>query len=358
MVYKITPENLFTYPKITGLVDLPTTGREEFLDQFTQTWLENVLIEFFSDGIKKILPHRIRPWSKVFSVETNKNGSFFLKTPAAEFCQEGLIQKLVIDRFHSNITIPVLTRNRENGAFLMPMLTGNSLRVIAREKFDETFVENIACRIGEFQKNIRECITDFGKLNIPKWTSEAIISECKVIIQKSRFLSHSSLSIKNLDYFRSLLPAIHQKLDLLVNLDKGLSLDHGDFQDNNIFISEDRILFMDWADASISIPSFTIGTYCHSLLLAHPNIENKTKLIQNILLKYYFELIGTEYQDFPKYHAMLIHVLYPIICILKVGRLLNLKQKSSDKYASTIIDYWISIIISFTNFYGDKPLCN
>lgn len=55
-------------------------------------------------------------------------------------------------------------------------------------------------------------------------------------------------------------------------------------------------------------------------------------------------------------HISLVHFLYPVICVLKVGRLLNLKDKKSDKYASAITDYWIRSIVSFADFYRYNAL--
>lgn len=357
MISNKSINKIFTYPKFAGLVNSAIKEVEVSLDLETQFWLEEILVEYFNDGIKKISRHHIRPWSRVFKVETNRNGLYFLKIPAAEFYQEAQIIEC-IKSFHSDITTNILALNKPNGAFLMAALDGETLRAKVRKQFDQLILEDSAARIGEFQNYIREYLSDFEQLKIPKWTSETIIEDCESLIQNSRFLFYTGLSSTDIVEFRSLFPSIREKLTILTGFDNGLSIDHGDFQDNNIFISKDCILFMDWADACISIPSFTIGTYCHSILLAHPGITNKPELIQNILAKYYFNLLGSEYKELHEWHISLVHFLYPMICILKTGRLLNLEDKKSDKYASTIVDYWIRIVISFTGAYRDKSLRN
>jgi hypothetical protein len=357
MVSNKSISNLFTYPKFAGAVNLTIEETEVSVDQVTRSWLEDSLMENFNDGIKKISPYRIRPWSQVFIVETTRSKSYFLKIPAAEFDKEAQISEL-IKRFYPDNTPTILARNETNGAFLMDTLDGDTLRAIVRKQFDQTTLEDGALGIGEFQKNAREFIVDFDKLDIPKWTPEKIVKDCVLLIQNSRFLMHSDLSSKSLTEFRSLFPSIQEKLNILNDYDQGLSIDHGDFQDNNIFISEGRMVFMDWADASISIPSFTIGTYCHSALLAHPQITDKTSFLHNTLTKYYFSLLKVKFSNFHHAHVSLVHFLYPMICILKVERLLRLEEKNTDKYASTIIDYWIGIVISFSEAYRDQSLRN
>lgn len=357
MIYNKLIEQIFIYPKFVDQVNLVTKGLEVDLDQENRFWLENILAEYFNDGIKKISPYRIRPWSQVFEVETSRNGLYFFKIPAPEFDKEAQIAKL-LESIVPNITTKVIARNEINGSFLMAALEGETLRVELRQKFDQSILEDSAARIGRFQKNIRQHISDFEQFDIPKWTPKTIIEDCDLLIQNPRFLFNTSLSGADIEEFRLLFPSIQEKLAALTKFDNGLSIDHGDFQDNNIFISENRILFIDWADTCISIPSFTIGTYCHSILLANLAITNKTILIEKLLAKYYFNLLDYEYDKLNQCHILLVHFLYPVICVLKVGRLLHLEGKTSDKYASTIIDYWIRIIISFSGVYRDKSLPN
>lgn len=349
--------SLFTYPGLTGLVEISTEDVELFFNEQTRFWLEKVLNENYSDGIKRVSPYRIRPWSQVFTVETIRGGFYFLKIPATEFYQEAKIIEL-IENLGLDITVCILARNKINGAFLMDALEGDTLRTITRKQLNESIFEDSAVRIAEFQKSARDHVSDFEKVGIPKWTAKTILKDCEILINHSRYLSHSGLSSKSISEFRSLLPAIYEKLSILSGFDKGLSIDHGDFQDNNIFVSKDRVFFMDWGDVNISIPSFTIGTYCHSILLAHANISNKPKLVRNILSKYYFNLLGFEYDKLHQCHVSLVHILYPISCILKVGRLFNADNKKLEKYASTIIDYWIGIVISFSDAYHDESLSN
>ncbi len=357
MVTNLSISDLFTYPKFSRLVNLPTEGEGISLDQNTRIWVESILVKHFNDEIKIVSPYRIRPWSQIFKIETIHKGLFFLKIPASEFRQEAQIVEL-IEHFDSDITVKILARNENNGSFLMAALDGETLRATARKHLDPIMLEDGASIIGKFQKKAREFISEFEKLDIPKWTPKIIIENLEALINDSRFLFHSEISNESINELRSLFPFIQEKLDILIDFDHGLSIDHGDFQDNNLFVSEGRMLLMDWADSTITIPSFTIGTYCHSLLLAHPNIADKYKLIHNVLETYYFELIGLEYHELYQCHALLVHFLYPVICILKVERILNLQVQESDKYAAAIIDYWIRVVISFAEVYRNQSLRN
>jgi thiamine kinase-like enzyme len=357
MIYDKKIKKIFTYPKLTDLVN-PTTKEDEVpLDQEIRVWLNDILKEYFDDGIKKISYHRIRPWSKVFKVETKRNGLYFLKIPASEFSHEGQIIE-AIERYHPDVTIKVLARNKTNGSFLMAAFDEETLRSKLRKHFDESILVDSAAKIGKFQKDAREYISEFEQLGIPKWTSGTIIEYCELLIKNPRFLIHTGLSGKDIAAYRSLFPFIREKISILTMFDNGLSIEHGDFQDNNILISKNGSLFIDWGDANISTPSFTIGTYCHSIILAYPNLINKPIFIQNILAKFYLNLLGRELDELHECHIPLVHLLYPMICILKTGRLFNLEDKKTDKYASTIVDYWIRIVISFTDAYCDKSLCN
>lgn len=355
MKHDRTASKIFIYPKFESLVNLTTN--EVTLDQENQAWLEEVIAEYFNDGIKSISHFRIRPWSKIFKVQTNYSGSYFLKIPTPEFKHEAQIINL-IQSFNSDITTKIIVRNPTNGSFLMEAIEGETLRMKIRREEENSLLVSSAATIGNFQKNSREHLSSFEQLGIPKWTSETMIEDFESLIQSPRFLELTALSSLDLKKFRSLFPYIQEKLSVLTRLDNGLSIDHGDFQDNNIFISKYQNVFFDWADASITIPSFTIGTYCHSILLAHPSIDNKSKLIQNILTQYYCNLLGTKNNKFHESHPLLVHYLYPMMCILQVKRLFNLEDKKLDKYASTIIDYWIQLVISFSGIYRDKTLSN
>lgn len=356
MTFNKTNE-IFTYPKFKSLSRFDLKGGDYPLNPEIQLWLEGVLTKQFNDGIKEILHFRSRPWSQVFKVKTNLNNIYFLKVPASEFCQEAQIIGLV-EKFNSEIATKIIARDETSGCFLMDSLDGETLRSRIRKQVDQSILVSSAATIGNFQKDAREYISSFEKLGIPKWTAKTIIDACFLLVQNPNFLLCTELSIKEINEFKLLFPSIQAKLIILSSFDNGLSIDHGDFQDNNIFISDYRSVFMDWADASITIPSFSIGTYCHSILLAHPDIVSKSKIIQNILEEYYSNLLGSKYDELFELHITLVHLLYPIICVLKTGRLLNLEDNKSYKYASSIIDYWIRIAISFRGAYSDQSLSN
>ena len=350
-------KRLFIYPKLEGLV-APSTGvLEKSLGHDIQDWLEKVLQEHIGSGIKEISIYRVRPWSRVFEVEACDSSKFFLKIPSEEFCLESQITEL-IRTSDFNHTTKIIAHNLSNGAFLMDALEGEVLRVRVREQSQVLILGEYAAMIGDFQRSIRNDISEFEQLGIPKWTDSNIIKHCKALLHDPRYLAHTKLSREERLEFSSLFPYIQEMLTQLTDFDHGLSIDHGDFQDNNIFVSEELSVIMDWADTSITIPSFTIATYCHSTLLAHPNIRNKFDLIEDILKKYYSNLLGSDYDVLHERHMVFVHLLYPIICMLKSGRLFNLNEKESDTYTSALIDYWIRVVLSFGGAYRDETLSN
>ena len=342
MTLDTTIRQVFCYPSLTGLASPAISEADAPLGTASRAWLEEALA---GENVESISCIRVRPWSRVFKVETEQKAVFFLKVPTKEFdCEASTLQ--LVRQFCPSIIPQVNAQNEADGSLLMPAISGETLRTQVRAGASSSTLISPAMEMGKLQNAAREHMSEFEQIGIPKWAAEEIIQNCVRLIKNSRFLSLSGLSDQDIAKFTLLFPHFEERVNELIQIDGGLSLEHGDFQDNNIFARKSGNVFMDWADASIAAPSFTIATYCHSILMAHPRITNKAELAKNILSAYYSHLYGQKYKGLCERHLQLVHTLYPIICVLKAARLFRLENKASDQYASMLVDYWLRMAIS------------
>jgi thiamine kinase-like enzyme len=71
-------------------------------------------------------------------------------------------------------------------------------------------------------------------------------------------LGEHGLSIKELSRLRELRPSLESACEELAHGDIPLALEHGDLWSSNVYVSDDQVQFIDWTDASISHPFFSL----------------------------------------------------------------------------------------------------
>ena len=77
-------------------------------------------------------------------------------------------------------------------------------------------------------------------------------------------LGEHALSMEEVSRLRELRPSLESACEELADGDISLALEHGDLWSSNVCVSDDQVQFIDWTDASISHPFFSLMPFLES----------------------------------------------------------------------------------------------
>lgn len=239
-------------------------------------WAMQQLAEHGYENLESPVAIRKMPWSTISHFKTSKE-FVYLKKMAKPFVIEPKILQFLFKNVSTSVT-EIIAENEKLSCFLMKN-AGQPLRKIQQSNFQtQVFCEalkiyadiQIAC-IPQVHLLVEIGINDWRLEKIPKLYKEFIAFEHRL---KMDGLNHNE--IKSL---QKLSPKIETLCKQLFSYNIPETLEHGDFQDNNILIQDKRITISDWGDACISHPFFSLVSALNSIKRNH-NLQNTDEIYQ------------------------------------------------------------------------------
>lgn len=203
---------------------------------------------------------QITPWSNVKRFLTS-DGYIYLKQVPPTLSLEPIITQILYDSFHANVP-QVISTNKDLNCFLTKG-AGNPLREI----FKNNFQPNLLCqgikKYTYIQRVAIEHITLFLELGVPDWRLEKLPILYTQLISKEDLLIEDGMTIDELSLLHQLHPKFSSMCELLSSYKIPETLDHGNFNDNNILVGHNanHITIVDWAETVITHPFFSL-VYC------------------------------------------------------------------------------------------------
>ncbi len=212
-------------------------------------------------------PVRLMPWSRVYRCLTDKGHVFFKHTPHASFDEGKLIQTLEC-RFKGAVPTVIAT-NSLLCCFLM-WDAGETLRtVFTRKPYDMALVIPILGVYAKIQKELTRDVQPLLDQGVMDWRSMALLEHYENLLMGPDFLEDIGLEQKEIQALVSARWYFKEHLEILDRIHIPPTLEHGDFQDNNILFKEDKLIVSDWGDAVIAHPFFSISTFIKSAVRHH-----------------------------------------------------------------------------------------
>jgi hypothetical protein len=190
-------------------------------------------------------PH-VRAWSTVLRVPTT-SGPVWFKANAAEFVHEVLVVDRVSDRVPARVP-PLLGRDLDRGWMLMGD-AGERLREVVVEEQSLERWHDVLEGAADVARALEPDVDDLLAAGAPDHRLSTLVDRYAELVQRidvePRFVSATAY--------------VQELVDELASYAVTETLQHDDLHDGQVFVKDGRNLIMDWGDAVISHPFFTLS---------------------------------------------------------------------------------------------------
>ncbi|MBX3710194.1 MAG: aminoglycoside phosphotransferase family protein [Gammaproteobacteria bacterium] len=231
--------------------------------------------------LKSNLPEIIQntPWSYVVRFATS-DGYIYLKHTPELLALEATIIQVLHNQFHAHVP-KIIEHNVELDCFLMKD-AGKSLRVILKQKFDESLLCKAIDQFTSLQIAVSDHVDAFLNIGVPDWRLNKLPDLYKQLLSQKDMLIEDGLSAIEISKLEALFPTIFNLCKKLSAYSVKPSIVQPDFNDNNSCIDEtlQEITLIDLGEIAISHPFFSLINFLHVIKKYHAlTDENETYLL-------------------------------------------------------------------------------
>ena len=252
---------------------------------------------------------RAMPWSSVYGVGTSL-GQVFLKCMAAPFAIEAKCIKFLNLEFKKRVP-QIIAYEESLNCFLM-LDAGQPLRHILKQGYQETLACSALSSYANLQKENIVQVKRLLELGLADWRLEYFPQLYLEFLKQEEFLIAEGLQHSELKKLQGLYSQVQEICECLSHYKIPDTIEHGDFQDNNILIDEhNNLIVSDWGDVVITHPFFSILTFLRSAM-QHHFIDEKCSFYEHLEDAYLDQ--WKEFEDKARLREVLglVKQLYPI----------------------------------------------
>jgi phosphotransferase family enzyme len=212
-------------------------------------------------------PH-VRPWSTVLRVPTDAGDLWFKANMPAQAFEAAVVQILASRR--PDLVPGLLALDVERG-WMLESDAGTMLRELLDQNRDFDVWEQILPLYAELQIAAAEDRDRLLAAGAPDRRLSKLPGQFEELLGDGATLA--SLTEDELDRLRALVPRIEAECRELESYALPETIQHDDFHDGQIFVRDGRYVFLDWGDACVSHPFFslvvTLAVLAYRLDLEH-----------------------------------------------------------------------------------------
>ena len=216
-------------------------------------WIEARLAELDVARTGVIKQPHIRRWSTVLRVPTDA-GTVWFKANEASLRHEAQLIDLLASRGHDCILKP-LAINAESGWMLMSD-AGEPLRKLAPVERNLDRWLDVLTRYAYVQCDVTETVDTLLAMGVPDMRLTVLPRKYEQLMQE----------IGAERRFREASAHVAELSRVLGDFGIAETIQHDDLHDGQVFASNGRHLLMDWADACVSHPFFTLSVTLEGML--------------------------------------------------------------------------------------------
>jgi thiamine kinase-like enzyme len=217
------------------------------------------------------------PWSKVSLFKTPK-GLVYLKQMAAPFAIEPKILQFMHKNFSTAVT-EVLAINEQLSCFLMKD-AGQVLRDIQKQNFQTQLFYNALKTHAQIQIASVPFVESFILMSVNDWRLKKLANLYGNFVAREHLLEAAGVNKYEIEMLQNFSPQMQILCEQLSAYNIPETIEHNDFQDNNILIQDDRITINDWGDACISHPFLSLATALNSAKRNHNFKKTDSRYLQ------------------------------------------------------------------------------
>ena len=230
-------------------------------------WTEATLADKGYKGISDFVVVRDMPWSCVYSIITDQ-GKLYIKWMADAFLIEPKILAFLRDKNIAQNVIDIISIKEDGLVFIMKD-RGSPLRDQLKKAYDIALPQQALKDYAAIQVKASDYVDDLINAGVNDWRLMRVPQLFKEFMADEKFLITRGLKKSDIERLNGLFEAVQSLCDALSKYKIPQTLEHGDFQDNNVLIDIDHSLTInDWGDTSISHPFISCAGFltsaCHS----------------------------------------------------------------------------------------------
>ncbi len=197
-------------------------------------------------------PH-VYPWSTVMRVPTDA-GLVWFKANAPELAHEAALSELLAG-LDPDLVPPLLARDPETGWMLMAD-AGSTLRLVGDESAWLAGWRDILPRYAELQVTATDDVDRVLAMGVPDLRLAGLPARYEALLDE----------VPAEPRFREAVPAVVELCAELASYDVAETVQHDDLHDAQIFVLDGRRRVLDWGDACVSHPFFTLSVSLEGVL--------------------------------------------------------------------------------------------
>jgi len=197
-------------------------------------------------------PH-VRPWSTVMRVPTADGAVWFKANSPQQQFEAALVGVLAEER--PDAVPPLVAVDPERGWMLMADAGERLREIVARERSLARWLEILPLYAG-VQIDVAPRAADLVALGVPDMRLAVLPAKFEALVEEiSAELSDRGLEAR----VRERVPWVREACEELASYGIPETVQHDDFHDGQVFVKDGEYLLMDWGDACVSHPYFTLS---------------------------------------------------------------------------------------------------
>ena len=210
-------------------------------------------------------------WSTVIRVPTTV-GDLFFKANAGSLRHEAALAELLSER-RPDCTVPLHAIEIERGWMLMAD-AGRSMREIVAEESSLTRWLDVLPLYASVQVDLVTEIDTLLVLGVSDLRLGVLPAAAAAMLDDLDECAPDEFPVDERRRLRDALPGISERCAALAAYGLPATIQHDDFHDGQVFVRDGRYLLLDWADACVTHPFFTMSVTLEGVIAwGHDDVE-------------------------------------------------------------------------------------
>jgi hypothetical protein len=188
----------------------------------------------------------VRPWATAIRVPTAP-GPVWFKANVAELRHEATVALLLARRVPDRVP-PLIADDPERGWMLMED-AGRRFREVIAEERDLSRWDDVLDGAADIARAMEPDVEELLRAGVPDLRLSVLPDRYAAAVERDEVEQR----------FRDAVPRVREMAEELATYGVTETLQHDDLHDGNVFVRDDRHLIMDWGDAVISHPFFSMS---------------------------------------------------------------------------------------------------
>ena len=216
-----------------------------------QDWIQAGVERLDLGAVGAIDQHHVRPWSTVMRVPT-ESGDVYFKANTAALRHEAAAITLIAAR-RPDCVPPLLAVDLERGWMLMADAGDRLREVVERERDLSCWLDILPLYAG-LQIDLADHADELVAVGVPDLRLSTLPSSFQTMLDEL-----VGLPADDHRRLEESVSRVEQMCAELAGYGLPETIQHDDFHDGQVFVRDGRYLLLDWGDACVSHPFFTLS---------------------------------------------------------------------------------------------------